>query len=504
MEEAQDWSSDAKQAVTLSLVQPGQHQPHPIATFHPKFAYPIFGEAESIFGYEGLDIDLRFASHDLRPSLDVSWKRKYQSTGETSATDVKAILQEWLPAAAFEPRSEFNAIVQSNEAPEHANPKNFTPPGQRLTTYTIRDKTYEIWQGSLTDDAVQEIFQRLQIFTPLFIEGGTYIDLNDPEWSLQRWRVFFLYEKLATPPTSFASPYSIVGYSTVYRYYLYTPPTPPTSPLPANASSAISKPSTVHSFSLPLSPVPPSSLPSRERISQFLILHPYQKGGHGRAFYNALVTHFLTDATVHEITVEDPNEAFDDLRDICDLIRLRTNPTFTSVCINSAASVPRKGRFPTGDILPKKNLTALRKATKIAPRQFDRLVEMQLLSLFPSTIRTASRSARRTGTVGSKEREYYLWRMVVKQRLYKFNRDQLVQLERLERLDKLEEALGAVEHSYLTLLTAADKAAQAQESHAASGAARKDARKKLVIEDEDDDEEVSEEPAAKRMKTSES
>ncbi len=89
--------------------------------------------------------------------------------------------------AAFEPPASFDDAVQSDGAA-----KDWTPPGERLTTYSIGDKDFEIWHASLTDPAVQQILQRAQVFVPLLIEGGTYIDLEDPEWSLERWRIYFL------------------------------------------------------------------------------------------------------------------------------------------------------------------------------------------------------------------------------------------------------------------------------------------------------------------------
>ena len=63
-----------------------------------------------------------------------------------------------------------------------------------MTTYQIKDRTFEVWRASLMDLAVQQLLKRMQIFIPFFIEGGTYIDLDDPEWTLQRWRIFFLYD----------------------------------------------------------------------------------------------------------------------------------------------------------------------------------------------------------------------------------------------------------------------------------------------------------------------
>src|ERR1700677_1686167 len=95
--------------------------------------------------------------------------------------------------------------------------KDMKPPGELYKTIENRNETYEIWKGSIADKRIQQLMKRIQIPVPFFIEGGTVIDLNDPEWSLERWTVFFLYKKDPTLEPG-NSTYVFVGYSTVYRY----------------------------------------------------------------------------------------------------------------------------------------------------------------------------------------------------------------------------------------------------------------------------------------------
>lgn len=57
----------------------------------------------------------------------------------------------------------------------------------------------------------------------------------------------------------------------------------------------------------------------RLRLSQFVILPPYQHLGHGSRLYSCLFKHMLGRDGVAELTVEDPAEAFEDLRDRNDL-----------------------------------------------------------------------------------------------------------------------------------------------------------------------------------------
>lgn len=73
-------------------------------------------------------------------------------------------------------------------------------------------------------------------------------------------------------------------------------------------------------------------LPSRSRPSpprsQFVILPPYQQEGHGSALYAAVYQHVLGAGHIAELTVEDPAEAFEDLRDRNDLKMLLADERF--------------------------------------------------------------------------------------------------------------------------------------------------------------------------------
>lgn len=79
-------------------MQAGQASPKQLSTFHPQFTYPIFGEEERIFGYQGLRISLHFAAHDLRSNVQISYDKKFKAVGDTKATNIKETLEEWIPS----------------------------------------------------------------------------------------------------------------------------------------------------------------------------------------------------------------------------------------------------------------------------------------------------------------------------------------------------------------------------------------------------------------------
>ena len=68
-----------------------------VAAFHPKFTYPIFGEEETILGYQKLKINLRYNASDMRPHLSVTSAKKFKPIGDTEPADIEEMLQEFLP-----------------------------------------------------------------------------------------------------------------------------------------------------------------------------------------------------------------------------------------------------------------------------------------------------------------------------------------------------------------------------------------------------------------------
>ncbi len=90
-------SSSSNNAFHISLVTPGKGGPTTLHSFNPAMTYSIFGENETIFGYQGLKINLRYNACDMYPGLQITYNRKYKTVGEVEATDLKAVLESYLP-----------------------------------------------------------------------------------------------------------------------------------------------------------------------------------------------------------------------------------------------------------------------------------------------------------------------------------------------------------------------------------------------------------------------
>lgn len=496
-EQVDEWSSDTNECFTVQLLRGDGST---TASFNPEFTYPIFGEEEKTFGYQGLDIRLSLAAHNLKPHLAVSYKKKFKAIENIEATDINAALADFLPESAFSSESAKEAL-QDDQA------SAFVPPGEKTHEYTRDGKQYEVWVSTLADARARELLENMQILVPMFIEGGSTLQLEQ-DWTTQRWKLFLLYDVDTKSAAEQTSVYSLVGYGTSYRVFTFPDrkdpskidldmlaPSgqdidaflpPPESEVP-NAYAPTAMPNNIST---------PLDLPSRERLSQFVILPPFQKEGHGQELYNSMYMHLVAPNNVREFTVEDPNEAFDDLRDVCDLVALRAHvPEFAALRVNTNMTTEQLQADPTVQtalIIPGAAREAVQKQTKIMPRQFDRLVEMHTLSFIPPAHRSRNRITRKLKATNEHDKAYYLWRLYVKARLFVFNRDQLIQVEKEERIERLENALDGVLEKYVELIEKVEKREAERQASGAeqSIAGAKAPRKRKVVDEEDEEEDA--------------
>ncbi|EOD51544.1 putative histone acetyltransferase type b catalytic subunit protein [Neofusicoccum parvum] len=490
LEMVEEFLADSNEALNLNLVRAGKdvfEEP-----FNPAFTYSIFGDDEKIFGYSDLQLNLRFRAHDLDPSFDIQYDQKWQPIGETKAMDLNEMLKDFLiPEVLNGDKSAENGSADSPDS-------KWTPPGRLIKKYAQGGRNFEIWCGSLADPKVKQILKNMQVLVPLYIEGGTLQNLDDQDWTMERWKLFLLYENTPLEDDDVSSPYTFAGFATSYRLWVF--PTKEILALTRDtpAAHAAEKDPVTGVF---LGNYSPLDAPSRERISQFIIIPPFQGQAHGSHLYNTMMSMFLNDKNVFEVTVEDPNEVFDDLRDWCDLARLRQNPTFASITI--ADSVPDQALSPDAEapsslLLPQDKLTKIRHASKIVPRQFHRLVEMHTLSQIPPNHRKPARLTRKHKAADANDRRYYFWRHLVKERLYNHNRDQLMQIDADERVEKIEAALAGVEAEYESKLEVATRRAANGEGRS-EGGKRIPAKRKAVIEDDEDDDDEEEDAKKARV-----
>ncbi|GMM38385.1 histone acetyltransferase catalytic subunit [Saccharomycopsis crataegensis] len=369
------WTVSSNSALKIAIVDEVRS-----IQFHPTFTYPIFGEHEQIFGYFNLEINLAFNSTTMLPLLGFKFSEKLPDSADLEDPQEKIF--------SFLPKGSTIVNDESKWAEEYEKElASFKIPGTLVGEYnTVDGKEFGVYKSPLSNAKTKEFHRRIQIFVLLFIEAGSYIDETDDKWDY-----YFIFEKKsATNPHP-----KFIGFTTVYSYWKY----------PGHeAYDSGDK----------------LELLVRKKISQFIILPPYQGKRHGEHLYKTLVDDWLRDEKISEIVVEDPSEAFDDLRDRCDLERLSSEAFFKS------------SNFPTIPV-PDEVIISKQVEQKIEKRQFARCLEMGLLH--------------ENRVHGSKKMEKDI-RLQIKKRLYIKNKEALQGLEEADKLDKLQTAYERLVEDY--------------------------------------------------------
>ncbi|TFK46408.1 histone acetyltransferase type B [Heliocybe sulcata] len=418
-----DWTCSSNEALTLSLARSEMDkevlaEDESYEGFHPTFTYPIYGEEETIYGYKELVIDLKFASGSLAQYLSVKWSEKLESS--STVDDVEGTLSKFIPEDHYKTEDAFIGRVELEAT-------SFQPLGEKIFSYKRRSPAvvgkgkavlpqdeldpedpdtiiYEVYHATWKTPGFREYHRRMQIFILLYIEGGSYINEEEDPWEF-----VVLYERRKRKDVANTPTYHFIGYSSLYPFYCY-----------------------------------PERV--RMRLSQFVIVPPYQRQGHGSKLYTAIYQYVLSRQDIAELTVEDPAEAFEDLRDVNDLKMLLSHKQFMDGALGPSAStaggkVPkRKGATAKGKLGPPADkgwVEKWRRDLKMAGRQFSRLIEMLIL-LHMDPVDTVAAKA---------------YRIQVKERIYRFNFEVLAQMEKPERQEKLEETFQSVKEDYLRILS---------------------------------------------------
>lgn len=247
-----------------------------------------------------------------------------------------------------------------------ASQPTFSPPGTRVHTYNQADDTFSIYQTDFSSVEFVALYERFRIFSLFYIDGATTLDTDDLKWTFY---------------TIYNASNHMVGYVALYTFFYY-----------------------------------PDKW--RMRISQFVILPHHQRQGHGMHLYNYIMEHYAGDPDVIEVNVEDPNEAFCDLRDKCDLLRMSR--------LSEAESGPLEIQV---------------RQLKLNKRQSDRCVEMLML-------RKLLRSKQTKSVARMKP-----FRLAVKKRLFKHNIEVLAQIDKDERYEKLQETYESLIEDYERILS---------------------------------------------------
>lgn len=273
----EEYVVDANDVLRFKLVRGAEDLEDEGTEFPPEMCHQIYGDNENIFGYRGLQIKLYMTAGTLKAFVSAKWDTKVDplKTDGVTADDVVAPLVKVLAPGSFTTsREEFATSLSA--AAEAA----FRPPGELVTSFALEaaggGRQFEVVLATEATPGLREYHERLQPWILFFIDAASYIDIDDDSW-----RFFLMFEKVTVGGEERRQ---VVGYLTVYEYYAYGR-------------------TTNH---------------KRPRIAQMLVLPPFQRLGLGARLLDTVYSHYRSDRTVTDITVEDPSDNFVRLRDFVD------------------------------------------------------------------------------------------------------------------------------------------------------------------------------------------
>lgn len=345
---------DANQAVTVRLLDPDREREAAGSVgsddrcFHPTYTHQVFNAEEKITGYVGLGIDLEYNASTLAVRSRITYSERCEP-----ADDLETALAQLLGTARVSSSDGFLA-----PAP---------PVGEVVHTYTRQSAgeqvAFEVRRATFAEAAARELNSRITSLLLLFVDGASSIDESD-----HKWLTLTCYERRA------AGPPRVVGYTTVYPFSVV---------LPGGVG-----------------------LVERFRLSQILVLPPYQRGGHGAELLNCVYREAMARGS-HEVAIEDPGP--DMMR--CQLSTNVHNAASAGLLADASSFVWQcKDKF----------VTVARKALLLAAPAATALFELCMLALLDQTDDEALRA----------------FRLALKSRLFKED-EQLLELEVDARKEEL-------------------------------------------------------------------
>ncbi|CAG4959935.1 unnamed protein product [Colias eurytheme] len=275
---------DGNDVMEFKLVHSAKDIENDETSFGPEMCHQVFGENENIFGYTDLQIKLYYSAGSLQTYLGISYSDKIdpKKSGGLKADDIEGELKKVLAPGYVTNLDQFISNLERD--------RTFKPHGKLLHSFNIEPndggekRTFEVYYCETSTPGFLDYHERLQTFLLWYVDAASFIDVDDDQWTF-----FTMFEKCKTSEGS--TTYTTAAYATVFRYYAY----------PCH---------------------------QRPRISQVLTLPPFRKLGLCAELVQAIYSHFIIMPEVLDITVEDPSQDFQRIRDYVDAKNCENLPAF--------------------------------------------------------------------------------------------------------------------------------------------------------------------------------
>lgn len=154
-------------------------------TFNPTYAHQVFGESENIFGYRDLKVRLYYTAGALSMFMGIKYSQKVDDfQNELKADDVSGKISDLLASGCYYTNiDEFLSKLSKED--------DFRPMGEKVDSLTVTEDSvehhFEFYMCDLATPGFASFHVRLQTFLLWFVDAGSYIDSDDPQWTFFLW-----------------------------------------------------------------------------------------------------------------------------------------------------------------------------------------------------------------------------------------------------------------------------------------------------------------------------
>lgn len=156
-------------------------------SFQPHYAHQIF-ENEVIFGYKDLKVRLYYTASSLNIYLGTKYSFRIDDFNKDGlkADEVETKIAEIITAGVYYTNiDEFLSKLKKDGS--------FVPMGEKVDSIQLdengKTRTFEFYKCDINTPNFTSFHDRLQTFLLWFVDAGSYIDIDDPQWLFFLWLV---------------------------------------------------------------------------------------------------------------------------------------------------------------------------------------------------------------------------------------------------------------------------------------------------------------------------
>ncbi|KAK8553302.1 hypothetical protein V6N13_062111 [Hibiscus sabdariffa] len=296
----------------------------------------FFEEDGKIYGYQGLKITIWVSSISFCAHADISFQGT--SDGGKGITDLKSALEKIFGETLLENKDDFLQTFSTevnfiSSVVSHGEKLQTKASNGHITHFNgnsdAASSDLEVVRLKIDNLAAGHLYSRLVPLVLLLVDGSNPIDVTDSSWEL-----YLLSQKKSDLPEN--TQHLLLGFAALYRFYHY-----------------------------------PDG--SRLRLSQILVLPPYQHKGYGSHLVEALSNVAISE-NVYDLTVEEPLDYFQHVRTSFDIKRLLSFESAQDA-VKSTVSRLKQGKLSKKTHIPRflpppDVVEEVRKTLKINKKQF--------------------------------------------------------------------------------------------------------------------------------------